>query len=145
MKSCSYCGKQNEDSAVHCHECGTTEFSQPPAPPIAVPPIAYLPASEAPPVIPLKSQHATNARKFVFMSPTPKEMTMDLVTLLRCGSLLEADLIAAQLTAAGIPAFIPDQFLMQTIGFNLNTYGYVRVQVPPEKFEDAKEFLSATA
>ncbi|HEV2436276.1 MAG TPA: site-2 protease family protein [Verrucomicrobiae bacterium] len=26
MKRCSYCGRENEDDAVHCRECGTTEF-----------------------------------------------------------------------------------------------------------------------
>lgn len=23
MKNCPYCGRENEDTAVHCHECGT--------------------------------------------------------------------------------------------------------------------------
>ena len=26
MKSCAYCGRDNEDEATHCRECGTTEF-----------------------------------------------------------------------------------------------------------------------
>jgi hypothetical protein len=26
MKSCEYCGHENEDNALHCKECGTTEF-----------------------------------------------------------------------------------------------------------------------
>jgi hypothetical protein len=26
MKSCEYCGRENEDNALHCKECGTTEF-----------------------------------------------------------------------------------------------------------------------
>jgi len=26
MKKCAYCGRENEDDAVHCRECGTTEF-----------------------------------------------------------------------------------------------------------------------
>lgn len=44
--------------------------------------------------------------------------------------------------AAGIVAFIPDESLMQTIGFNLNTFGYVRVQVTPEDYDTAKTVLS---
>src|SRR5882672_5174394 len=26
MKPCSYCGRENSDEAVFCHECGTAEF-----------------------------------------------------------------------------------------------------------------------
>ncbi|HTQ49488.1 MAG TPA: site-2 protease family protein, partial [Candidatus Acidoferrales bacterium] len=26
MKRCAYCGRENDDDAVHCRECGTTEF-----------------------------------------------------------------------------------------------------------------------
>ena len=26
MKSCVYCGRDNEDDATHCRECGTVEF-----------------------------------------------------------------------------------------------------------------------
>src|SRR4051812_20562748 len=26
MKTCAYCGRENEDSAVHCTECATEEF-----------------------------------------------------------------------------------------------------------------------
>jgi hypothetical protein len=25
MKTCSYCGRDNDDNAIHCRECGTTE------------------------------------------------------------------------------------------------------------------------
>jgi hypothetical protein len=67
---------------------------------------------------------------------------MDLVNLLRYRALGEADLLVARLESAGIPAFIPDQFLMQNIGFNLNTFGYVRIQVSPKDYEAAKELLS---
>jgi hypothetical protein len=31
MKTCAYCGRENEDSAVHCGECGTEEFKAPEA------------------------------------------------------------------------------------------------------------------
>ena len=65
-------------------------------------------------------------------------------TLVRCYTLVEADLIAAQLRAAGIPVFLPDEFLMQAISFNVNTYGCVRVQVPPSKYEEARQVLLAT-
>jgi hypothetical protein len=68
-------------------------------------------------------------------------MQQTLVNLIRCRTLGEADLMVAQLEAGGIPAFIPDQFLMQNVGFNLNTYGFVRIQVSPQDYETAKEIL----
>jgi hypothetical protein len=66
----------------------------------------------------------------------------ELVTLVATQRLPDADVIVGRLEVAGIEAFIPDEFLMQTIGFNLNTYGYVRVQVRRRDFENAKELLA---
>ena len=56
---------------------------------------------------------------------------------------MEADLLAARLESADIRTFLPDEFLMQSVGWNLNTFGYVRIQVSPDDYEAAKEFLSA--
>jgi hypothetical protein len=69
----------------------------------------------------------------------------ELVTLTTCQKLADADLIRAKLDAAGIEAFIPDEHLMQNIGFNLNTYGYVRVQVRRQDYASAKELLPEPA
>ena len=63
------------------------------------------------------------------------------VTLTTCRTLAEADLLATQLRAAQFPVLIPDESLMLNIGWNVNTYGYVRVQVHSEDFETAREFL----
>ena len=62
---------------------------------------------------------------------------------MRCRTLIEAEMIASRLDAAGIYTFIPDQSLMQAIGWNFNTYGFVRIQVSPKDYAEAKEFLSA--
>ena len=35
MKTCGYCGRENEDSATVCRECGQSEF---PSPRVAQPP-----------------------------------------------------------------------------------------------------------
>jgi len=51
-------------------------------------------------------------------------------------------LVVCKLRAAGVEAFIPDKFLMQTVGFNFNTFGYVRVQVAPKDYDTAKAVLS---
>ena len=127
MKNCAYCGKENEEDAVYCRECGTDGFKK-------------LPSADKPPE-PVASEPEFVSTKLEFLTPTPQEMEMDLVNLARCRTLGEADLLVARLEAAGIPAFIPDQFLMQNIGFNLNTYGYVRIQVSPKDYEVAKELL----
>jgi len=52
-------------------------------------------------------------------------------------------MIVGRLDGAGIFAVIPDEYLMQAVSWNLNTYGYVRVQVAPLDYEAAKECLLA--
>jgi hypothetical protein len=65
------------------------------------------------------------------------------VTFKQCETLGEADAIRAQLEAAGIAVFIPDETLMQAVAWNLNTYGFVRVQVAARDLEAATlEFSS---
>ena len=130
MKICAYCGKENDDEAVCCRECGTDGFKES--------------ASADKRAEPAAPEPEFASAKLEFLTPTPQEMAMDLVNLIRCRTLGEADLLVAQLETAGIPAFIPDQFLMQNVGFNLNTYGYVRIQVSPKDYEAAKEFLSGS-
>ena len=116
MKPCSYCGRENADEAVYCSECGT-EFAQAGEPAPAGPDYVFAPLSEA-------------------------DKQKDLVTVVKCGTLVEADVVAARLRAAGIDVFIPDEMLMQAIGWNFNTYGYVRVQVAPKDYEAARDLLS---
>ena len=130
MKICKYCGRENDDEAVHCSECGTQEFKTPAG-------------KTAPPELPdtLPESAGSNAQ---FRELTPEEMKMDFVTLMTCRTVLEADMIVGQLGSAGIPAFIPDEFLSQAVSWNLNTYDYVRVQVSPKDYESAKEFLLAS-
>lgn len=69
----------------------------------------------------------------------------ELVTVTTCARLPDADLIASRLESAGIKTFIPDQHLMQSIGLDLNAFGYVRVQVRRKDFASAKELLSQSA
>lgn len=125
MKACSYCGRENSDDAVYCRECGT-EFEKPKAP---------TPPTSAP-------HDEPSGPRYEFTSLSPVDHQNDWATLLNCETLVEADLVASRLRAAGIPTFIPDQCLMQEIGWNLNTFGYVRVQVPPKHYEAAKNLLA---
>lgn len=109
MKTCTYCGRENPDTALNCSGCGLEEFKDDKAAPV---------------------QNADESD--------------DLVLLTTCAKLVDADLIVSRLDAAGIHALIPDEHLMQTIGFNLNTYGYVRVQVRRQDYADAKALLQKT-
>src|SRR5229473_3537402 len=108
MKLCAYCGRENDETALQCRECGTKEFK----------------SSSA-----NFASDAGAGQNSQFADLAPRELQNDLVTLVRCRTLSEADMIVSQLEAAGIPAFIPDQFLMQLAAFNENTFGFVRVQV----------------
>jgi hypothetical protein len=122
MKTCAYCGRENDDGAAECFECGTKDFNLP--------------------LDPVPSQGLSTPGS-AFKPLSPEDLHRDLVTLLTCRTLLEADMIVSQLESAGITTFVPDQFLMQNVAFNLNTYGFVRVQVPPGQYETAKSLLSA--
>jgi hypothetical protein len=123
-KTCVYCGRDNTDDATHCQECGGVEFKE------------FTPSSAE--TVPRADE---GSQLFVPIKPDEKDHTW--VTLLRCRNLLEADLYKTRLEAADIPAFIPDEFLLQAIAWNVNTYGWVRLQVPPSRYEDAREILSA--
>ena len=129
MKRCSYCGRENADDAFHCRECGT-EFERPSEPP----------HPEATP-----SASGTEGPEFELAPLAPADRDEDLVTLVKCRTLVAADMIVSRLRAEGILAFLPDEGLMQAIGWNFNTYGYVRVQVSPKDYDAARELLADVA
>lgn len=66
-----------------------------------------------------------------------------LVTLTSCETLSQADAIRAQLEGAGIEVHVPDENLMQAVAWNLNTFGFVRVQVSSKDYETAKQVLAS--
>ena len=121
MKKCSYCGAEYPDDAVMCaidHTPFERSAEPPPPPPEPKrPEYDFAPLSEA-------------------------DRQKDLVTLLACRTLGEADLVVSRLRAEGIEAFLPDESLMQTIAWNLNTYGYVRVQIAPRDYDAARDLLA---
>ncbi len=126
MKTCPYCGAKYPDGTPCC-VIDQTPLSPPqPTPhPTSHPVTESLPPAE-----------------FEFAPLTEEQKQMDLVTLVRCGTLLSADLISTRLRAAGIETFIPDQSVVQAMGFNLNSVGYVRVQISPADYDAAKEIIS---
>jgi hypothetical protein len=125
MKRCPYCGAEYPDDAVMC-PVDHTPFDQPAGP------------KPSPPPKRIEAQHE-------FVALAESERQNDWVTLVRCGTLLAADMLASRLRSAGIEAFIPDEFLMQAIAFNLNAYGFVRVQVAPKDYDAARELLDGPA
>jgi ribosomal protein L40E len=127
-KICAYCGRENDRDAVRCWECGTGEFKYP----------------KVEPRENVSKQAGPELQKCEFRELTPEEMKLDLVTLLTCRNVMEADMVVARLGGVGISAFIPDEFLMQAMSWNVNAFGYVRVQVSPNDYETAKTFLRET-
>jgi len=122
MKKCSYCGAEYPDDAVMCaidHTSFETpsEPSSPPPPELKQPEYDFAPLAEG-------------------------DRQKDLVTLLACRTLGEADMVVSRLRAAKIEAFLPDESLMQTVGWNFNTFGYVRVQIAPKDYDAAIDLLS---
>jgi hypothetical protein len=63
------------------------------------------------------------------------------VTLVSCGTMLEADFLRSRLESEGVAIFIPDENLMTAAAWGLNAYGYIRVQVKPADYETARAFL----
>jgi predicted nucleic acid-binding Zn-ribbon protein len=134
MKKCAKCGLEYDDDEACCCDCGSTAFK-------ATDSAAENEArtdqqpGEMPPSEPKQPGY-----KFGPLSAADRDK--DFVTLITCRTLSEADFIASRLRAAGIEAFIPDQSVMEWVGWNFNTYGYVRVQISPKDYEAAKDLLA---
>jgi hypothetical protein len=124
MKKCPYCGAEYPEDALAC-SVDQTPFDQP---------------DNA-----LQQQSPPKEPEYTFAPLSDEDKKRDFVTLLTCLTLADADMIVSQLDAAGINAFLPDESLMQITGWNLNTYGYVRVQISPKDYEAARELLSGEA
>jgi hypothetical protein len=125
MKRCSYCGVEYPDDAVMC----ATDHT-PLDPAIVPPPPPRLPESKRP--------------AYHFSSLSQADQQKAFVTLVTCSTLVAADMIVTRLRAAGIEAFLPDEYVMQNAGWNNVTFGYVRVQVPPKDYDAAKDLLAAS-
>ena len=124
VKICAYCGRENQDEATQCSECTTTEFKTSTSQPLDAEP-------KIPPVT------------WTFATVSEADKEKDLVTLLGCPTLPEADLVVNHLAGAGIETFIPDEFAIQNAAFVGIAPVFVRVQVAPSDYDSAKEFLTA--
>jgi hypothetical protein len=119
MKKCSYCGAEYPDDAAVCAVDRTPlEGAGQPLPP---------------PPPPKRTEYQLG-------SLSEEDRRKDLVTLVKCGTLSEADMIATQLRAAGIEVFLPDEFVMQS-AYSVISFGYVRVQISPKDYDAARNLL----
>ena len=126
MKICAYCGRENDDTAAQCRECGTEKFNAPS-------PVSADKAESAAPDAP------TTPEPFQPRTLSPEERQQAFVTLKSCATVVEAYTLVMQLKEASVDAFIPDEALL-TVGWNANT---VRVSVPADQFDEAVDFLVA--
>lgn len=118
MKRCVQCGAENADTAAVCSACGQTLASTAMAAPSSIDTVQYQ-----------------------FVDLHPEEKDNDLITLLTCPTLPEADVVVSHLEAAGIPASTPDEYKMLAAPWDLIKVKNFRVQIPPEHYEAAKEVL----
>jgi len=100
-----------------------------------------LPGEPLPPPEHNQPNPEPNRPEYDFVPLSEADRQKDMVTLVTCRTLGEADVVVSRLRAAGIDTFLPDESLMQVIAWNLNTYGYVRVQIAPKDYDAARDLL----
>jgi hypothetical protein len=122
MNKCSQCDKQNSDTALVCAQCGQALANAGTDTPVGLSRVRYQ-----------------------FSPLTPEDKTKDMVTLLNCATLPEADVILSHLEGAGIAASTPDEYRMTLGPFELDQLYRFRVQVAPADFEAAKELLEGAS
>jgi len=65
-----------------------------------------------------------------------------LETVYRASGLLQAQVIKGRLEASGIPAVLDYEAVGQVYGFTVDGLGEVRVMVPVERAEEARELIT---
>lgn len=73
----------------------------------------------------------------------PRRPGMTLVY--RTAGLLQAEVIKGRLESAGIPTMLDYESLGRVMGITVDGLGEVRVLVPTERAEDARQLLEASA
>ena len=66
---------------------------------------------------------------------------MDLVTIFKGWNLTDAELVRARLEAAGFHPILQNEFTANVFGGSPNTIAPIRVEVPKDEADDAREFL----
>ena len=121
MKLCNYCGRENENDAVNCRECGLAQWKQvmPAEPPTA------RTEPEPQPTVPQAIVTRTG-----------------LATTIQCRGLLEASLVAEQLEEADIVTLVPQDLEPNCL---VGSEALVTVQVSTKALESEKELCASVA
>jgi hypothetical protein len=123
VKICSYCGRANEENAWHCFECGTDDFK------------TNAPRSST-------TRNESDSPKLEVFEPralSTEEQQQAFVTLQKCRSVDEANMLAAQLKLQGVDAFLPDENVMSNLAATAT--GFVRLNVPTQQYKQAVDIL----
>ena len=68
-----------------------------------------------------------------------------MTTVYRTAGLLQAEIIKGRLESAGIPVMLDYESLGRVIGITVDGLGEVRILVPNERADEAKELLAPSA
>lgn len=70
-------------------------------------------------------------------------MPENLSELLVVDGLMEAEIIHAKLESFGIPSMLKFESVGRLLAISMNGLGKVRVMVPPDRLEEARELIAA--
>ncbi len=68
-----------------------------------------------------------------------------MTTIYRAAGLMQAEIIKGRLESAGIPVMLDYESLGRVMGITVDGLGEVRILVPDERADEAKELLAASA
>ena len=68
-----------------------------------------------------------------------------MTTVYRTAGLMQAEIIKGRLESAGIPVMLDYESLGRVMGITVDGLGEVRILVPDERADEAKELLTASA
>jgi len=68
-----------------------------------------------------------------------------MTTIYRAAGLMQAEIIKGRLESAGIPVMLDYESLGRVMGITVDGLGEVRILVPDERADEAKELLTASA
>ncbi len=68
-----------------------------------------------------------------------------MTTVYRAAGLMQAEIIKGRLESAGIPVMLDYESLGRVMGITVDGLGEVRILVPDERADEARELLTASA
>jgi hypothetical protein len=118
MKECDHCGRQNDDTATRCGECGSSAFAT-----------QTQPSSEIEPHKPEQDEESP---------ATVAEKQGNIITL-KCRSPAEAYLVSDELEKADIVTILPGA---DQLSLDYRRHGYVELRVSAKAYESVADLQS---